>query len=297
MSDARRPIVDPELLARVGGLAYRARHLAEGVLTGLHKSPHHGASVEFAQHRQYEPGDEIRHIDWKAFAKTDRYHVKQFEDETNLRCWLLLDTSGSMDYAAAGRPTKLTYAGRLAAALAWLLLRQGDAVGLLTFGEKLGRYVPPRARSDHFWQLARVMESEPVGGRTNVVAALRHVAEVAGRRGLVMLFSDCFDASERLVGLARQLRGRRHEVVVFHVLDPDELEFPFHDLTEFEDMETGEREMADPRGMRDQYLREMKAFCDGLRRRLREGDVHYRRVRTDEDPERVLLGFLEARRA
>jgi uncharacterized protein (DUF58 family) len=292
----RRQIIDPALLARVGGLNFRARSLAEGILTGMHKSPHRGASVEFAQHRQYEPGDEIRHIDWKVFAKTDRYHVKQYEDETNLRAWMLLDMSGSMEYAANGRPTKVEFAGRLASAFAWLLLRQGDAVGLVTFGDKIGRYIPPRARPDHFWQLARVMEGEPAGGRTDIVAALKHIAETAGRRGVVMLFSDCFHFDERLVGLARQLRGRRHEVVVFHVLDPDELEFPFDDLTEFEDMETGQREIADPRGMREQYLVEMKQFCDDLRRRLLEGDVRYVRVRTDEDPERVLLGFLENRR-
>jgi uncharacterized protein (DUF58 family) len=297
VSEKRRQIVDPTLLARVGGLKYRARGLAEGILTGHHKSPHHGASVEFAQHRQYEPGDEIRHIDWKAFAKTDRYHVKQFEDETNLRSWMLLDTSGSMDYGAGGRPTKLEYAGRLAAAFAWILLRGGDAVGLLTFNEKLGRYLPPRARPDHFWQMARLLEGEAVGGKTDIVAALRHIAEVAGRRGVVMLFSDCFQFDDRLIGLARQLRGRRHEVVVFHVLDPDELEFPFEDLTEFEDMETGQLEMADPRGMREQYLLEMKAFCEGMRKRLLEGDVRYVRVRTDEDPERVVLSFLEERRA
>ncbi len=290
--EGQSKVVDPDLLARLSGLTFRAGQVVEGILTGLHKSPHHGQSVEFAQHREYSPGDEIRHIDWKAFAKSDRYHVKQYEDETNLRTYLLLDTSGSMGYGGAGRASKMLHAARLAAALAWLLLRQGDAVGLSTFGETRGEYLPPRARPDHFWRLVEAMEKRPVGGATDVVGALEHIAEVAGRRSLIVLLSDCFDFDPRLAALARQLRRRRHRVVVLHTLDPDELDFPFKELTLFEEMESDDRELADPRGMREQYLEEIRAWCDGLRRDLLDGDVAYRLVDTSVPVERSLYDLI-----
>lgn len=286
-----RRVVDPALLARLSHLNFKARGVVEGVLTGLHRSPHHGSSVEFAQHREYEPGDDLRHIDWKAWARTDRYFVKQFEDETNLRAYLLLDTSGSMNYASTKGPTKSLYASQLAAGLAWLMLKQGDAVGLLPFGETLGRYVPPRARTDHFWNLADVIEDAPIGGATNVVGALSHIAELAHGRSVVMILSDFFDFNDRLAALCRQLQ-RRHQVIVFQVLDRAELDFPFRDLTIFEDLETDDRELADPRGMRDQYLAEIRAYCDGLRRNLREGGVAYHQVITDRPIERTVLDLL-----
>ena len=288
-----RQIIDRALLARLAGLNLRAGQVVEGVLTGMHKSPHHGASVEFAQHREYVPGDEIRHIDWKAFGRSDRYSIKQYEDETNLRAYLLVDTSGSMDYGRKGLPTKLEYGCQVAAALAWLLLRQGDAAGLLTFGHKPGHFLPPRARADHFWRIAEQLEAEPVGGATNAVGALQHVAELAGRRSIILLISDCFDFDPRLAALARQLRRRRHRVAVFQVLDPDEMEFPFGDLTLFEDMETDERLLADPRGMRDQYLKEIQGFCDTLRTDLLEGDVAYHRMITSEPVERAVLRVIQ----
>jgi len=290
VTEKLREIVQPELLARLSHLSFRAQRIAEGVLAGLHKSAHHGASVEFAQHREYVAGDELKHIDWKAYAKSDRYQIKQFEDETNLRSFLLVDTSNSMQYGPRGQgaPDKIGAASVLAAALGYLLLRQGDAVGLLTFGSRLGTYVPPRARPDHFWNLVHVLERAPVGGPTDITRALAHVAEVGGRRAVVFLFSDCLEFDLKFVSLCRQLRRRRHHVEVFQVLHPDEVEFPFQDLTIFEELESEARELADPRGMRDQYLLEMQAFCDDLRKRLREGDVSYRRVLTTEDPEPLL---------
>ena len=273
----------------------RGRQLAEGTLTGMHKSPHQGSSVEFAQHREYAPGDEIRHIDWKAYAKSDKYYVKQFEDETNLRTYLLVDFSGSMDYGGDGRPTKLEYAARLATALAYVLLRRGDAVGLLTFNEKLGTYLPPRARPDHFWNVVRVLERTPAGGKTRVVRALEHMAEVAGRRSVIVLISDCFDFDDRMTAVARQLRRGRHDVSVLQILDVDEVEFPFEDLTVFEELETNQRELADPRGMRDQYLIEIRDFCTELRKRLTEGDVRYRRVINREPLDAVLFDLVSGR--
>lgn len=287
MTEKLREIVDHELLARLSHLSFRAQRLAEGVMTGLHKSPHRGASVEFAQHREYAPGDELKHIDWKAYAKSDRYQIKEYEDETNLRSFLLVDTSNSMQYGAGGE-SKIGRAALLAAALGYLLLRQGDAVGLLTFGDRLGTYVPPRARPDHFWNLVHTLERTPVGGPTDISRALSHVAEVGGRRAVVFLFSDCLEFDLRFVSLCRQLRRRRHHVQVFHVLHKDEVEFPFEELTLFEGLETPETELADPRGMRAQYLAEMQGFCEDLRKRLLEGDVGYRRVLTTDDPEPLL---------
>jgi len=292
MSEALREIVDSDLLARLAGMDFRVGQTVHGVLNGQHKSPYHGASVEFAQHRDYVPGDEPRHIDWKAYGKSDRLYIKQFEDETNLLVHLLLDTSGSMGYGRAGLPDKLTYAAQLAAALAWLLLRQGDSVGLMTFGKRIGKVIPPRARPEHFQHLVRLLESSPSTGETNVTGALEHLAEVIGRRSLVILLSDCLDRDDRFVGLARQLQRRGHRVLVFHVLDPDEVEFPFSELTLFEEMESDQRALADPRGMREQYLVEFSAWCEGLRRQLLEGNVGYHRVITSESLERSLYGFL-----
>lgn len=295
-SAAGATVIDPKVLARIAGMGLQVRQVMEGALTGQHRSPHHGSSVEFAQHREYAPGDEIRHIDWKAYAKSDRFQIKQFEDETNLRSYLVLDTSGSMDYAgkrAVAR--KRDYAAQVAAALSWLLLRQGDAVGLLTFGARVGRYVPPRARADHFWNLAQVMAEAPVGGPTDAVGALTRVAEVAARRSLIFLISDCFDFGEsgRLAAVARQLSRRRHRVVVLQVLDPDEVDFPFRDLTLFEDLEApDDRALADPRGMREAYLAEIQRYCDDLRRDLREGDVACHRLLTDAPLERALFELL-----
>ncbi len=297
MTSAAETLVDAKLLARLARLGVKVRQAMEGGLTGQHKSPHHGASVEFAQHREYSPGDEIKHIDWKAFAKSDRDYIKQFEDETNLRTYLCVDVSGSMAYQGSrGTESKQRYAAQLAAILGWLLLRQGDAVGLLTFGEAPAAYVPPRARPDHYWHLARTLAETPALGPTRAVRALERIAEVAARRSLVVLITDGFEFDEpgRLAALARQLRRRHHRVVVFQVLDPDEVDFPFKDLTIFEDMEVDARLLADPRGMRATYLDELRAFCDGFKRSLLEGDVAYHRVVTDLPVERAVAQVLGA---
>lgn len=288
--------IDPAILVRLSAMGLRVRQAMEGSLMGQHKSPHHGASVEFAQHREYSPGDELRHLDWKAYAKSDRYQIKQFEDETNLRSYLVLDTSSSMDYAG-GRAleSKRRYATQMLAALAWLLLRQGDAVGLLTFGHSLGRFIPPRARPDHFWNLSAALEAPPVGGRTDAVRALTQIAERAGRRSLVILLSDGFDFNEpgRLAAVARQLARRGHHVVMLQILDPDELDFPFKDVTLFEDLEDPEAQLlTDPRAMREAYLESISAYCEDLARGLREGGARHHLLRTDVPLERALLSLL-----
>ena len=219
-------LLDPLALARLHNLELRARTVVEGALAGLHRSPHHGSSVEFAEHKEYAPGDEIKHIDWKAYGKFDKFYVKRFEEETELRAYLVLDSSASMDYRGGG-VSKLEYARMLAASLAYLLLRQQDQVGMVAFGEKLRGYVAPRARSGHLSDLLTALDGVVAQGRTDLGRAIAYVSEVAPRRALLVFFSDLLGGDERLRALLRGLRARRHDVVVFHLLDKDELELPF----------------------------------------------------------------------
>ena len=218
-------ILDPAAVASLSDLKVRARVVVEGALSGLHRSPHHGASVEFAEHKEYAPGDEVRRIDWKAYGKFDKYYVKRFEQETELRAYLLLDTSASMDYRGAG-VSKLEYARQLAAGLAYLLLRQQDQVGMIAFGERLRGYLPPRARGGHLADLLTALEELDAHGRTDLARAMAYTSEVAPRRSLVVVFSDLLEEARGdrdARHLLRGLRARKHDVVVFHTLDRDEL--------------------------------------------------------------------------
>jgi uncharacterized protein (DUF58 family) len=288
--------LDPTVLAKIGALRLRARTIVEGALTGLHRSPHHGSSIEFAQHKEYSPGDEIRHIDWKAVAKSDRYYVKRYEDETELSAHLVIDTSGSMSYRDR-TASKLEYAVFLAAALAYLLIRQQDRVGLHTTGPT-PIYVPPRARTTHLHDLLATLDRLLEGGgagETRVAATLDRVGElVRRRRSLVILFSDLFDA-QPVTPLLRRLRAQGHDVVVFQLLDRDELELPFEGITLFQSLEDDRRLLADPRAVRTPYLRELHDFLDRVRRDCTEGGVEHHLIATDRPLERTLLDFLSAR--
>jgi uncharacterized protein (DUF58 family) len=296
--------LDPVALSKVGTFPLRARTIVEGALTGLHRSPHHGSSVEFAEHKEYSPGDEIKHIDWKAYGKFDRYYVKRFEEETELTAYLLLDRSGSMSYRGDGL-AKLEYAAYLVAALAYLLIRQQDRVGLYAFGGREAPvYVPPRARSTHlhdlYGQLERVVDSaggkDAGRGPTALAAALDRVAETARRRrSLILVVSDMFDASPEVPMLLRRLRAQRHDVTVFQTLDRHELDLPFEGMTLFESLEDDRRILADPRAVRDDYLRELGAFLARTRRACADGDVEHHLVPTDQPLEQTLLNFLTAR--
>lgn len=289
--------LDPVALSRLGTLSLKARTIVEGALTGLHRSPHHGSSVEFAEHKEYSPGDEIRHIDWKAYGKFDRYYVKRFEEETELTAYLLLDRSGSMSYRGAGL-AKLEYGAYLAAALAHLLIRQQDRVGLLAFGGET-TWVPPRARSTHLHDLLGAVE-KIVGdggrGETGLVAALDRIAETARRRrSLVVVISDLFDHSPEVPKLLRRLRVQRHDVVVFQLLDRHELELPFEGLTMFQSLEDARKILVDPGAIRAAYLEELNAFLARTRLACTEGNVEYHLTPTDRPLERTLLDFLGAR--
>jgi uncharacterized protein (DUF58 family) len=284
-------LLDPIALSRLSNLELRARSVVEGALSGLHRSPHHGSSVEFAEHKEYSAGDEIKHIDWKAYGKFDKYYVKRFEEETELRAYLLLDCSASMGYRGTG-VSKLDYARVLAASLAYLLLKQQDQVGMVAFGERLRGYLPPRARSGHLNDLLTALEGIQAEGRTDLPRALAYLSEVVQRRALVVLFSDLLGTNDEVRHLLRGLRARKHDVVVFHLLDKDELTLPFEGTTIFESMEDEQKLVADPGDVRKAYLAELARFVDGYRSALREGDVEYHLVDTSEAPAEVLVRFL-----
>ncbi|MBP6631136.1 MAG: DUF58 domain-containing protein [Kofleriaceae bacterium] len=290
---------DPAALARLSALPLRARVIVEGALSGLHRARHHGSSIEFAEHKEYSPGDEIRHIDWRALAKHDRYYVKQFEQETQLDVYLVLDASGSMGFSSAGA-SKLAYAGELAAALAYLAIGQQDRVAVVGFGAAaIGEVVPARGRAAHLHDVLGVIDRAVAsggGGDHAGAAALDRVAELSRRRrSLIIVLSDLFDPTGQTVAALRRLRGRRHDVAVLHVLDPAELEFPYDGLTRFEGMESGEHVLVHPSAIRAQYLERMRQFLDQTQAELRAGGVGYQRCATDRAPEQALLEFLIAR--
>jgi uncharacterized protein (DUF58 family) len=298
--------LDPALLARLGPLQVRARKVMEGVLTGLHKSPHHGQSVEFSEHKEYAPGDEIRHIDWRAFAKLDKYYVKRFEMETNLRAQIVVDASGSMAYGR-GTFTKLQYAAICAGALAYLFSRQGDQVGLCIAGdghqglEKLPRgvrsFAPFASSQAHVQLVLKQLEEAQGRGPTLLAEALDFAAEKAGRRALFVVISDLFDASEKTIPALKMLRSRRHDVLLLQTLDREELDFPFDDPTRFMSMEDDRAVEAQPRQIRESYLAELGKFLESTRRDLARADVEVEQIATDAAPDRVLLKLLARREA
>jgi uncharacterized protein (DUF58 family) len=287
-------LLDPVALQRLDTMTLRARYVVEGTLWGIHRSPHHGQSVEFAEHKTYAPGDDLRHIDWKAYGKFDKYYVKKYEEETELWGYLLLDCSGSMGYARSGAVTKLTYAAYLAASMAYLLLRQQDRVGVIRFAAAERLYLPPRSRAGHLADVMLALEEAKPHGPTDLVGVLTQVSEVARRRSLIVLLSDLFDPSPQVAGLLRKLRARGHEVVVFHVLDDDETEFPFADLTLFESMEGPEKVLCDPHGVREAYLEELQRFLTATREVCVGADIEYHRVSTGTPLDVALIDFMRA---
>ncbi|PZR15365.1 MAG: DUF58 domain-containing protein [Archangium gephyra] len=287
-------LLDPATLSRIAGLKLRARAVVEGVLSGLHKSPHQGQSVEFAEHKEYAPGDELRHLDWKAFGKFDKYYVKRFEHETNLRAVMVVDTSGSMGFGTAGL-SKLDVARVLSASLAHLLVRQQDAAGVALIAQGRFAEVPPRAAASHLSVVLDALETATAKGQTDLVTAADTLAEKLPNRSLVCVFSDFFD--ERADALKRilALRSRKHDVAVFHLVDPAELTFPFDDPTLFTSMEDERRIEVNPREIKESYLEEFNRFLATTRDACRAADCDYELVRTDEPVDQVLLRFIGRR--
>ena len=287
-------LLDAQLLSRLGGLKVRARAVVEGVLSGLHKSPHQGQSVEFAEHKEYAPGDELKHLDWKAFGKFDRYYVKRFEHETNLRCTLVVDGSGSMGFGTTGL-TKLDVARVLAATLAHLLLKQQDAAGIAIATKGRVVEVPPRASASHLQVLFDTLERHEATGETDLAATADLLAEKLPRRSLVCVFSDFLDDNGEALKRLLALRARKHDLALFHLVDPAELEFPYDDPTLFLSMEDPRQLEVNPREIKQSYLEEFGRFLDETKATCTAADVDYVRVRTDEPLDAVLVKFLSGR--
>jgi len=293
-------LLDPEAMSRIANLKLRARSVVEGVLSGLHKSPHHGQSVEFAEHKEYTPGDDVRHIDWKAFGKFDKYYIKRFEHETNLRAYLVVDASASMGYGS-GPLSKLAYASTVCAALSILLVRQQDAVGLCLAHGKDIEFLPPHSSAAHASAIAELLSAAKPAGGTDLGALAHAVAEKARRRALILIFSDLFegaaDSADRQEGLRQllQLRALQNEVALFHVLDPVELTFPFEDPTLFLSMEDDRKIEANPLQLKEGYLEVFGRFLQDTRRLCQERDCDYELLKTDEPLDRGLVRFLSRR--
>lgn len=295
MADARTSYLDPATLARLGTLELKARTIVEGFLTGLHRSPFKGFSVEFAEYRQYLPGDDLATLDWKVYGKTDRHFIKKYEEETNLDCHIMLDVSASMGYAS-GTVSKLQYASYLAASLAYLMNRQRDAFGLIAFDDKIVRLLPARARSGHLTSLLVTLERLQLGAKTNVAKPLKDLAEAIRKRGLIVLISDLLDDPGRVLEGLKHFRYRGTEVIVFQVLDPAELRFPFEQAARFRDTETAEELLAVPGAVRDEYLKAISDLQERYRRELRLAGIDFVTLDTSIPLETALSAYLLTRR-
>ncbi|MEF8938818.1 MAG: DUF58 domain-containing protein [Salinivenus sp.] len=306
MADADTALryLDPVAISQLATMELRARLIVEGFITGLHRSPYHGFSVEFAEHRPYNPGDELRHVDWKVYAKTDRYYIKQYEEETNLRHYVLLDTSPSMRYRGEADLSKFEYGAYLAAGLHNLMLKQRDATGLIGFDESVHTLRPPKATPGYLRQLLATLEQmqdrDATGTRTSAAAALDEVAERIGRRSLVVVITDLFEniaAHDDLLKALRHLRHRGHEVIVFHVLEGQtERRFDFPDRpTLFRDVETGEEVTLQPGQLREHYEEAVEHFVDHFRRSCLEHDIDFAELDTNESYDTALMAYLNKR--
>ncbi len=288
---------NPAELAQFGRLELIARQLVEGLMMGRHRSPFKGSSVEFVEHRDYYPGDEIRHIDWRAYGKTGRYYVKEFEDETNLRSQLLIDVSGSMSYAGQ-HVSKFQYARMLAASLAWLLLGQRDSVGMMTFDSSIRDQLKPSSNRDTFRRMQEILEGTVPGADTSIAALLEAALPSIPRRSLLILISDCFDDLPLLLKALQRCRHARHEVIIFRIAAPEEEEFPFERPTQFRNLEdVDQRLLVDPLRLRKEYLRQYLDFTETLSRECGAMGIDCRRILTSDPLQKTLGAWLAERMA
>ena len=288
--------LDPELLARVGSLELLARAVVEGFMSGLHRSPFTGFSTEFTEYRQYNPGDDLRYLDWRLLARTDRYFIKKYRADTNTQCHLLVDTSASMSYAHESSVTKLQYAQFLAASLAYLLNRQQDAVGLVAFADKVHTHVPARNRTGHMRTVFGHLSMLQAAGETHLAESLHQLAEILTRRGIVVIISDFYDQTDRLQEAFQHLRFKGHDLVAFHVLDQNELDFDFTDpVLLLEDAETQEQMPVLPDVVMSGYRERMRQHVDGMRRCAANNNVDYEMLTTKQPLDFALFSFLSRR--
>jgi uncharacterized protein (DUF58 family) len=323
MENIKQKYLDPGAISRLAGMELVARLVVEGFISGMHKSPYQGFSVEFVEHRQYMPGDEIRYIDWKVYAKSDRYYVKKFEEETNLKSYLLLDTSGSMAFKGDEQEiksrigkrrakneeqenpssisqntnlSKLEYGCYLAASLAYLMLKQRDSVGLVVFDDQMRSYIPPRQGPKHLHALMSELESVIPGRETNISATFHELAQRIVRRGLVIIISDLLDDPEQVLRSLKHFRHKKHEVIVFHILDPTEIKFPFDGPIIFRDLETHDQLSVEAEFLRDEYMRQMKKLLDDYKNGCRASSIDYVQMDTSVPFDYALSLYLSMRK-
>jgi len=297
MAKQRYRYLEPEAVARIARIDLVARSVVEGFISGLHRSPYRGFSVEFVEHREYTPGDNIKDIDWQAYGRSDRFYIKQYEEETNLKAYILLDASGSMGYkhSEAGL-TKLEYGSYLAATLAYLMMRQQDSVGLIIFDKEIRQFIPPHSTPQHLDLLLRDLEKIEPGAITNVSRTFHDLAERIKRRGLIIVVSDLFDEPLDVMRGLRHFRFKKHEVMIFHIFDKWEIEFPFKRLADFVDMETNERLHVDPRYVQGEYRSLIDGFIAGYKRDCASALVEYVQTDTSVPYDFMLSAYLAKRK-
>lgn len=294
--DARQRYLSPETIDKLKGLELKARMIVEGYVSGMHKSPYHGFSIEFAEHREYVPGDDLRYVDWKVFGKSDRIYLKQYDEETNFTCQFLVDTSESMNYKSdAGKWSKAEYAKLVAAALSYLVIHQQDSAGLVTFDTSIKKLIRPASTAVHLRQICHALESSPSSGESSIGPIFHDLAERIQRRGVVVILSDFFDDPESIVLGLKHFWHRRHDVVLMQVIDPAEQDFPFVDPTLFKGLENMGEQLTEPRALRKAYQREFEEFVKSIRSAARSLHMDYRLLRTDQPLEVALHEFLSHR--
>ena len=286
--------LDPSVLAGLDNLELRARVVVEGFLSGLHKSPNRGFSVEFNDYRHYQRGDDMRHVDWKLYARSDKFYIKQYEDETNVRCVILLDTSASMAYSSGGA-SKLDYGVTLASALSYFVMRQRDAVGLITFDDEIRDYIPAKCRQPHLMHILRTLSKLKSGKKTNAVKPLTDLAASLNKKSFVILISDMLDDEERVIRTLQNLRGMGNEVITFHIMDDAELKFPFNEASEFIDMEEGESYITSPASIRKAYLENLNEFLSYCRKKCQSSGVDYCLLNTASPLDEALSSYMAKR--
>ena len=287
----RRKYLNPETVALLNSMSIRARLVVEGYIIGHHRSPYHGFSVEFAEHRSYGPGDEVKHIDWKLYGKTDRLYVKRYQEETNLRAHVILDTSKSMLYSS-GKVSKLAYANTLAAALSYLMINQQDATGLAKFSERIDVFIPPKAKPDHLNLILTQLDDDNAGDDTQIGNVLHELADRIKKRGIVILISDLFDEPKNILNGLKHFRHQNQEVIVFHILDRKELDFDFNSRTKFSDMETGEEIITEPWHIRTSYQDLINQTIDNYKLNLGKNLIDYVPLYTDENFDTGITEYL-----
>jgi uncharacterized protein (DUF58 family) len=291
MQDYRK-YLKPEIIAQLENIELKARMVVEGFITGLHRSPYHGFSVEFAEHRHYNPGDTIRFIDWKVFARTDKFYIKQYEEETNLKSFIAVDSSASMKFASKGNIMKFEYACYLAAALAYLLIKQRDAIGLATYDTKIQNYLPPSSKRSYISEILKVLDSIEPANETGTSSSLDSLAERFKRRGLVIIISDFFDDPTSVLNALKHFRHKKHEVLAFQILDPREIDFKFGSGATFKDIETGEEIITQPYQIQKAYKGAMSDFMSKIRKECHNHNIDYHLIDTSQPFDIALKEYL-----